>query len=185
MDVRFFAVAAVALSLLVACAQTKPSKPESSIDPNADIPALKTFAWKPPTSTLVSTDIAQRKFDETIHAAITTDLTRKGYVETATDPDFTVEYEVVAYESTKSSPFNVGVGVGSWGGSVGSSVGVGTGGSSKTVQETRLNIRAADRKADKEIWVGSMTSGISPGASANEINGVVTKTLKDFPARRP
>ena len=185
MDVRFFAVVALALSLLTACAQTKPSKPEASIDPNADIPAYKTFGWQPTQNTLVSTDVTQRKFDESIRAAIATDLTRKGYAETATDPDFTVAYEVVAYEATKSSPFSVGVGMGSWGGNVGTSVGVGTGGSSKSVQETRLNIRAADRKADKEVWVGTMTSGIAPGASPSDVNGVVTQTLKDFPARRP
>ncbi len=185
MDVRLFAVAALAASLLMACAQTKPSKPEASIDPTADIPAFKTFGWQPTTNTLVSTDVTQRKFDESIRGAITTDLTRKGYVETPTDPDFTVAYETVAYEATKSSPFSVGVGMGSWGGNVGTSVGVGTGGSSKSVEETRLNIRAVDRKADKEVFIGTMTSDIAPGASPSAINAVVTQTLKDFPARRP
>ncbi len=185
MHARSFVVAVLAL-LLLACAQTKPSKPEASIDPSANIPAYKTFGWQPEPNKLVSTDVTQRKFDESIRAAITTDLTRKGYAETETDPDFTVAYEIVAYESTKpSSPFSVGVGMGTWGGNVGTSVGVGTGGGSKSVQESRLNIHAVDRKADKEIFIGTMTSGIAPGASPSDVNGVVTQTLKDFPARRP
>ena len=55
----------------------------------------------------------------------------------------------------------------------------------RMVQETRLTIRVVDRKADKEVWLGTMTSSIAPGASANDVAGVVAQTLNDFPARRP
>ena len=75
--------------------------------------------------------------------------------------------------------------MGSWGGNVGGGVGVGTGGGSRSVQETRLTIRVVDRKTDKEVWLGTMTSSIAPGASSNDIAGVVAQTLNDFPARLP
>lgn len=185
MNVRLFVPAVVALTLVAACAQNAPVKPESSIDPKADIPALKTFGWQPPTSNLVSTDVTQRKFDENIRNAISTDLSRKGYVETTTDPDFLVAYEISAYERTKSNPFSVGVGMGSWGGNMGGSVGVGTGGSTKVVAESRLSVRAVDRKADSEIFIGTMVGNVAPGASAAEISGVVSQALKDFPPHRP
>ena len=185
MNARLFApVAVLLLSLLAACAQNAPAKPESSIDPTADIPALKTFGWQPATNNLVSTDVTQRKFDESIRKAISTDLSRKGYTETTTDPDILVAYEIAAYEKTKTNPFSVGVGMGSWGGNVGGSVGVGTGGNTRTIEESRLAIRAMDRKADKEIFIGTMVGNISPGSSSADISGVVSQAMKDFPAKR-
>jgi uncharacterized protein DUF4136 len=174
-----------AFALLGGCTSSAPAKPESRIDPTANIPAAKTFGWQPAADNLVSTDVTQRKFDESIRSSINTNLGRKGYAEAATEPDLLVAYEVAPYEKTKSSPFSVGVGMGSWGGNVGGGVGVNTGGGSRSVQETRLTIRVVDRKADKEVWLGTMTSSISPGASANDIAGVVAQTMNDFPARRP
>ena len=37
-----------------------------------------------------------------------------------------------------------------------------------------------DRKTDKEVWLGTMTSSIGPGASPSDIAGVVAQTLGDF-----
>jgi hypothetical protein len=172
-------------ALLGGCASSAPAKPESRIDPSANIPASKTFGWQPAESNLVSTDVTQRKFDESIRDSINTDLGRKGYAQAEAEPDLLVAYEVTPYEKTKSNPFSVGIGMGSWGGNVGGGVGVGTGGGSSKVQETRLSIRVVDRKTDKEVWLGTMTSSIAPGASPNDIAGVVAQTLGDFPARRP
>jgi Domain of unknown function (DUF4136) len=180
-----FLLSAIALTLsLAACTSTAPAKPESRIDPSANIPAAKTFGWQPANSNLVSTNVTQRKFDENIHQAINTDLNRKGYVEAA-DPDLLLAYEISAYEKTKSSPLSVGIGMGSWGGNVGGSVGVGTGGRSRTVQQSRLTVRVVDRKTDKEVYLGTMTGSIAPGSSSNDISGVVSQALKDFPPRRP
>ncbi len=52
------------LALLGGCAGSAPAKPESRIDPSANIPASKTFGWPPPANNLVSTDVTQRRFDE-------------------------------------------------------------------------------------------------------------------------
>jgi len=184
MRVRALSIFA-AFTLLSACMNNAPAKPESKIDPNANIPVLKTFGWQPSTTNLVSTDVTQRKFDESIRQSISTTLSRKGYTETATDPDLLVSYEIGAYDKTKSNPFSVGVGMGSWGGNMGGSVGVGTGGGSRTVQESRLTISIVERKSDKEVFVGSMTGTLAPGASSNDVGGVVSQALQDFPAKRP
>ena len=170
---------------LAACMSSTPAKPESRIDPNANIGALKTFGWQPANTNLVSTDVTQRKFDENVKSAINTDLMRKGYTMAESEPDLLIAYELNSYEKTKSNPFSVGVGMGSWGGNVGGGVGVGTGGGVSSTQETRLTVRAVDRKTDKEVYLGTMTGSLAPGASYSDVAGVVSKALKDFPAKQP
>ena len=176
---------ALMLVIVTGCANNPPPKPESRIDPNANIPAHATFGWQPSNSKLVSTDIAQRKFDETVRAAIDTDLSRKGYTQSDTEPDLLVDYEVSPYEKTKTNPFSVGVGMGSWGGNVGGGVGVGTGGGTRTEQGSRVTVRVVDRKTDQEVYLGTMTGNVAPGSSASNVAGVVSQALKDFPSRRP
>jgi len=172
---------------LAACMNNPPAKPESRIDPNANIGALQTFGWQPANSNLVSTDIAQRKFDEDVKTAVQTDLMRKGYTLVENDPDLLISYDMSSYEkTTHSNPFSIGVGMGSWGGNTGGGVGVGTGGGGMTSQqETRFTVHAVDRKADREVYVGSMTGTIVPGASYSAVAGVVSQALNDFPAKRP
>jgi hypothetical protein len=180
-----FPVLLLVCASLAACASNSPAKPESRIDPNANIGALKTFGWQPANTNLVSTDVTQRKFDENIKSAVNTDLMRKGYTMTETEPDLLIAYDLNSYEKTKSNPFSVGVGMGSWGGNVGGGVGVGTGGGVSSTQETRLTVRAVDRKTDKEVYLGTMVGTIAPGASYADVAGVVSQALKDFPAKRP
>jgi len=172
-------------AMLAACMSSTPAKPESRIDPNANIGALQTFGWQPANTNLVSTDVTQRKFDENVKSAINTDLMRKGYTMSQTEPDLLIAYDLSSYEKTKSNPFSVGLGMGSWGGNVGGGVGVGTGGGTSTTQETRLTVRAVDRKTDQEVYLGTMTGSLAPGASYSDIAGVVSQALKDFPAKRP
>jgi len=170
---------------LAACMNNPPAKPESRIDPNANIGALQTFGWQPANNNLVSTDIAQRKFDDDIKSAVQTDLMRKGYTLVDNNPDLLISYDVSSYEKTKSNPISVGVGMGSWGGNMGGGVGVGTGGGTTSQQETRFTVHALDRKGDRDVYLGSMTGTIAPGASYSDIAGVVSQALKDFPAKRP
>jgi hypothetical protein len=135
------------LALLAGCAGNAPAKPESRIDPSANIPASKTFGWQPAANNMVSTDVTQRKFDESIHDSINTNLGRKGYAQVEAEPDLLVAYDIAPYEKTKSSPFSVGVGMGSWGGNVGGGVGVGTGGASQRAGDASDD-RVVDRKTD-------------------------------------
>jgi hypothetical protein len=123
-------------ALLGGCASSAPAKPESRIDPSANIPASKTFGWQPAESNLVSTDVTQRKFDESIRDSINTDLGRKGYAQADAEPDLLVAYEVLVRED-EVQPVQRRCRHGQWGGNVGGGVGVGTGGGSSKVQETR------------------------------------------------
>jgi hypothetical protein len=170
---------------LAACMTNSGAKPESRIDPNANIGALKTFGWQPANTDLVSTDVTQRKFDENIKNAINTDMVRKGYTQVETDPDLLLSYDISAYEKSKNNPFSVGVGMGSWGGNTGGGVGVGTGGGSSTVQESRLTVHAIDSKTDKEVYLGTMTGTFAPGSSYADIAGIVSQVMKDLPAKHP
>src|SRR5262249_9743858 len=77
-----------------ACMTNSTSKPESRIDPNPNISASKTFGWQPANTDLVSTDIAQRKFDENVKSAINTDMVRKGYTQVDADPDLLLSYDI-------------------------------------------------------------------------------------------
>jgi hypothetical protein len=180
---KFLFVIAVCATL--AACMTHSAKPESRIDPNANIGALKTFGWQPANSDLVSTDVTQRKFDENVKTAINTDMMHKGYAMVDADPDLLLSYDISAYEKSKSNPFSVGVGMGSWGGNMGGGVGVGTGGGSSSVSESRLTVHALDRKTDKEVYLGTMTGEFAPGSSYSDIAGVVSQALKELPAKRP
>jgi hypothetical protein len=146
---------------------------------------MRTFGWQPANTDLVSTDVTQRKFDENIKNAINTDMMRKGYAATETDPDLLLSYDISAYEKSKNNPFSIGVGMGSWGGNSGGGVGVGTGGGTSSVTESRLTVHAVDRKSDKEVYLGTMTGSFEPGSSYADIAGVVSQALKDFPAKHP
>jgi hypothetical protein len=185
MDRSKFTLVIALCAALVACTTNSTAKPESRIDPNANIGGLKTFGWQPANTDLVSTDVAQRKFDENIKNAINTDMMRKGYAQVETDPDLLLSYDISAYEKSKSNPFSVGVGMGSWGGNMGGGVGVGTGGGTSSVSESRLTVHALDRKTDKEVYLGSMTGSFAPGSSYADVAGVVSQALKEFPAKHP
>ena len=185
MDRSKFPLVIALCAVLAACMTNSSAKPESHIDPNANIGAMKTFGWQPANSNLVSTDVTQRLFDENIKNAINNDMARKGYAATETDPDLLLSYDISAYEKSKNNPFSVGVGMGSWGGNMGGGVGVNTGGGSSTVSESRLTVHAVDRKTDKEVYLGTMTGTFAPGSSYGDIAGVVSQALKDLPSRRP
>jgi len=177
-------ILALSFAFLSACMHA-PAKPESRIDPNANIPSMATFGWQPANSNLVSTDVTERKFDEAVRAAVTTELQHRGYTLVERDPDLLVAYDVSPFEKTSSNPFSVGVGMGSWGGNVGGGVGVGTGGGTSTVQGSRVTVHVVSRKTDQEVYLGTMTGNIAPGSSAADVSGVVSQAMRDFPARRP
>ena len=73
--------------LISGCAST-PAEPQQMRDPQADFSAFKTFAWNADSSASKS-DQPVSLVDGYIRTAITTELTRKGYVEAAagTTPD--------------------------------------------------------------------------------------------------
>ena len=181
-----FAVASLMLgttALISGCAST-PAEPQQMRDPQADFNAFKTFAWKANTSA-GNTDKPVSVVDGYIRAAITTELTRKGYVEAAagTTPDLRIEYEAVSAEKLKNNPFRVGIGVGSYGSSGGGSVGVGSP-SVKNVKEGTLVIHVIDPARNAEVWRGSASRELGKGnVEPATVQSVVADMLSDFPAR--
>ena len=153
-------------------------------DPQADFSAFKTFAWNADTNAGKS-DQPVSLVDGYIRTAITTELTRKGYVEaaTGTTPDLRIEYEAVSAEKIKNNPFRVGIGVGSYGSSGGGSVGVGSP-SVKNVKEGTLVIHAIDPARNAEVWRGSASRELGKGnVEPAVVQSVVADMLSDFPAR--
>ena len=152
-----FAAVSIALGatgLISGCAST-PAEPQQMRDPQADFSAFKTFAWNADSSATKS-DQPVSLVDGYIRTAVTTELTRKGYVEAAagTTPDLRIEYEAVSAEKIKNNPFRVGIGVGSYGSSGGGSVGVGSP-SAKNVKEGTLVIHVIDPARNAEVWRGT------------------------------
>ena len=169
--------------LFSGCAST-PAEPQQMRDPQADFGAFKTFAWNADTSANKS-DQPVSIVDGYIRTAITTELTRKGYVEaaTGTTPDLRIEYEAVSAEKIKNNPFRVGIGVGSYGSSGGGSVGVGSP-SVKNVKEGTLVIHAIDPARNAEVWRGSASRELGKGnVEPAVVQSVVAEMLSDFPAR--
>ena len=181
-----FAVVNFALGaavLISGCAST-PAEPQQMRDPQADFSAFKTFAWNADTNDGKS-DQPVSLVDGYIRTAITTELTRKGYVEaaTGTTPDLRIEYEAVSAEKIKNNPFRVGIGVGSYGSSGGGSVGVGSP-SVKNVKEGTLVIHAIDPARNAEVWRGSASRELGKGnVEPAVVQDVVAEMLSDFPAR--
>ena len=181
-----FAVVNFALGaavLISGCAST-PAEPQQMRDPQADFSAFKTFALNADTNDGKS-DQPVSLVDGYIRTAITTELTRKGYVEaaTGTTPDLRIEYEAVSAEKIKNNPFRVGIGVGSYGSSGGGSVGVGSP-SVKNVKEGTLVIHAIDPARNAEVWRGSASRELGKGnVEPAVVQSVVADMLSDFPAR--
>jgi hypothetical protein len=83
----------------------------------------------------------------------------------------------------KSNPFQVGIGMGSFGGNVGGSVNVGSP-SVKSYQEGELTIHVIDAAANKEVWYGSVSGEVDKTAlDAATVARAVGIAMQDFPRR--
>jgi hypothetical protein len=178
--VRVVATVGLLLSLL-ACAGAGQPKPVWVSAPEANIPALSTFALAEAVDDRPATVL-----DTQVRNALRTELMKKGYAEASADPDFVVSYQPVAYEARAgSSPVTVGIGMGTWGRRVGGSVGaaIPIGGSDAERVTHRLTIRAEDPEGRRELWVGTTTS-IEPPAETQIVTRAVAGVMRGFPPRR-
>jgi hypothetical protein len=169
---------------LLGCASGARWQAESEAAPDADLAAYATFGFA--ASADASAPLAVR--DARLAAAIRAQLLEKGYREVERAPDLQIGVTMEARPREKTTPpMRVGVGVGSWGGHVGTSVGTSVPVGPErvtTVAETRLTIRAIDPKGHREVWVGSATGEVAPGAEADAVEKAVAAALKGFPERR-
>ena len=114
---RLFVI--TALAWLAAGCATPPTEPVSMRDPAVNFGAFKTYSWNAgaPTS-----DQPLRLLDQNIRAAISAEMQRRGYVESADHADLLIAYETASAQKVKSNPVRIGVGIGGWGSNVGGSV---------------------------------------------------------------
>ncbi len=183
MRTRRTRLASLALAAaLCGCATNPAPEHQSQADPGTNIAAYETYGWKSAAGEGVAGE-PMRMLDVNIRSAITAELTRRGYRETDTSPQFLVTYETAAQEKVKSNPVRIGVGFGSWGGNTGGSVNVGSP-SVQSYQEGRLVIHAVDAAANKEVWYGTVSGQVSKkGLDAESVARAVAIAMQDFPAK--
>ncbi|HEX5787201.1 MAG TPA: DUF4136 domain-containing protein [Woeseiaceae bacterium] len=156
------------------------------LDPQADFSSYTTFGWHTDSGADGSGE-PMSLVDTHIRAAIVTEMQRKGYVEApaGSAADLLLDYEAARTEKTKSSPFRIGVGVGSYGSSGGASVGTSTSGV-RNVSEGSLVVHAIDRARNVEVWRSRVSRELGKGnVEPEDIRSAVTEVFSDFPARTP
>ncbi len=170
----------VLLTGLTACAGSPPRQ-ESQIAPTANLSAYRTFGWKPVGD--AATAEPMRIVDANIRTAIRAELTRRGYQEVENNAEILLTYDSEAQEKLKSSPFRIGIGLGSFGSNVGGSVNVGTP-SVQSINEGRLSIHVIDAAENREVWVGTVEKRIDKKPlDAAGIAQLVALALQDFPVQ--
>ena len=176
-----FVAVVTALVMLVACTSAPP-KPQSQRDPNVNFAEFQTYGWQEAPQAN-GQDAPLKLLDQNIRAAVATEMQKRGYVESATDPDLRIAYETASQQKIENSPVRVGVGVGSWGGSGGGSVGVSSA-SVRNYQQGTLVIHAIDSKRNAEVWQGSISGKMNKGGiEAAAVRSAVATAMQDFPAR--
>jgi hypothetical protein len=151
-------------------------------DPNANWASFATYGWSPSPG-VDGTDQPLLMLDQNIRRAIAAEMKRRGYTESATDPDLRITYETASKDVVETNPVRVGVGMGSWGGNVGGSVNVGSP-SVRNYREGTLVIHAIDNARNTEVWQGRVSSRISKGSTeAAAIASAVQAAMRDFPER--
>jgi len=180
---RGLAVVAVVSALLVAGCASAPPQPQSMRDPGADFASYSTFGWAPAPG-VSGNDQPLLMLDQNIRRAIAAEMQRRGYVETADDPDLRLAYQTASEEKLESNPVRVGIGVGSWGGSYGGSVNVGSP-SLRNYREGTLVIHAIDTARNAEVWQGRISGRLTQGSTeAAAVTSAVAAAMKDFPFRQ-
>ena len=170
-----------AMLALVACTSAPP-KPQSMRDPQADFAAYRTYGWQEAPQ-VNGQDAPLKLLDQNIRAAVAAELQKRGYAESATDPDLKIAYETASQQKIENSPVRIGVGVGNWGGNVGGSVGVSTP-SVRNFQEGTLVIHAIDSARNAEVWQGSISGKMNKGGvEAAAVQRAVAAAMQEFPAR--
>ncbi len=173
-------IACLLLTLLAGCAT--PPRQESVLAPGANPAAFRTFAIGLPPGEGAD-DAPLRILDTHIRNALREEFTRRGYAEVADAPELRVDYEIAQEDRVRSSPFRIGIGMGSFGGNVGGSVSMGTP-DIQTYQEGRLVIHVYDAARKQELWYGSVTDKAGQRSlDAAAVARVVGLALESFPAR--
>jgi hypothetical protein len=172
----------LAAAAIAASCASAPPEPESMRDPGADFGAFRTFGWAPAPG-VTEADAPLRLLDQNIRTAIAAEMKRRGYEESAGNPDLRIAYDTASQEKIENNPVRVGIGMGSWGGNFGGSVNVGSP-SVRNYQEGTLVIHAIDARRNAEVWQGRVSARIGKGSlEPAAVTAAVSTAMRDFPAR--
>ncbi len=175
-------VAIVLLGSLSGCSSLTPPKAQSQSDPDTDVAAFSTFGWQSVPG-MNSSDEPLRLLDVNIRKAIRAELAERGYTETDSNPQLLIAYDTETQDKLKSSPFRVGIGLGSFGSNVGGSVNMGSP-SVQSYQEGRLVIHVLDAQGNREVWVGTLSGRVdTTKLDQATVARAVALAMEDFPNR--
>mgnify|MGYP000026498281 CR=1 FL=1 len=183
---RFRALAGLilsALALTVAGCASSPETPAAMVDPQANFDEYETFGWHDEPGT-GSGSAPMSLADTHIRTAIKTAMQGKGYVPAppGTTPDLLIDYQVAHSEKIKTSPFRIGIGVGSYGSGGGASVGTSTSGV-RNVSEASLVVHAIDTARNAEVWRSRVSRELGKDeVKAEDVQRAVSEIFSDFPA---
>jgi hypothetical protein len=166
------------LLLLASCA----TKPKQDYDVNYDFSVLKTFSQltvkqtdDPLTADRINDDIKQT-------------LLNQGYLFSASNADFVVNYAFITENKEKDSGLSIGLGSGTWGSSggisLGTSIGIPLG--SNTAKTQTIQIDIIDPADKRLIWRGNGQYHFDQGGEvkAQGINQTVATILAQFPPKK-
>jgi len=172
--------AIVALALVATGCATPPPAPVSMRDPAVNFGNFRTFGW---VAGSASGAQPVTLLDQNLRAAITAELTKRGYLAATDKPDLLIAFATASTEKLENKPVRVGVGIGGWSGNVGGSVNVGSP-SVRNYKEGSLVIHAVDAARNAEVWQGQVAGKLAKGgADPALISQAVAKAMKDFPVR--
>jgi hypothetical protein len=176
LPITFSIAAALALA---ACMTPEAPKAESQAAPDANFAGYRTFAWSDRPSDAPPITL----YEQRIRTAIANEMTKRGYQQVDQKPDLRIAYETLAQDKVKSNPFQIGIGMGSFGGNTGGGVGVNTSGVD-SYTEGRLNVRVVDAETNKEVWLGTVVGRMKGEAATDkEIQPFVAMAMEQFPTR--
>jgi len=175
------ALVVLAAAVAAGCASAPP-QPESLRDPDANFADYATFGWAP-APRVGDADPPLSLLDRHVRDAIAAELRRRGYVESADNPDLWIAYDTASRDTIENNPVRVSIGVGHWGGSAGGSVSAGTPGV-REGREGTLVIHAIDAGRNAEVWQGRISTAMTPGRlEPAAVASAVATALRDFPPR--
>jgi hypothetical protein len=165
----------------------------NDFDQQLDFSQFKTFQWVPSKASDGSGQSAQQTsglIEERIKNAVIDQLTQKGMVQNATDPDVLVIYHAGTQDKVDITDYGYSYGgYGRYGGAYGGPYGAGGGGiSTYNYTEGTLIIDIIDASTKQLAWRGSGTGVLDDNPSAQQIteniNKAVAAILSQYPPKK-
>lgn len=159
------------LLFLTGCASTV----SYDYDTTASFADRQSFSFLSPTQQATTLDSRR------IRAAIIQELTNKGLIETTTDADLLIAYQVEDARRLESSGFSFGFGIG---GSR-SLFGISTAPPAREVKEGRLVVEIVDPARNEVIWRAmsrrNLSPDLTPAKRSARISEIVKEMFQNFP----